>query len=148
MEKCTYCVQRIEEAKIDRKREASREYKDAVARGEKDVTVSTKVAKGGVKTACQQACPAEAIVFGNMADPESEVSEAKKSERDYTVLGFLDTRPHTTYQARVRNPNLKVPGPVDHYYDKPLSSMEYEANAHGDEHHEENGHDKAHKEND
>ena len=139
MEKCTYCVQRIEEAKIIRKREASRKYQDAVAKGDEDVVVSTMVADGKIKTACQQACPAEAIVFGNQADPESEVSKLKNQERDYSVLGFLDTRPHTTYLAQVRNPNFGVPGPFKGYYDKPLSAQEYDAVAHGDDHHHENG---------
>jgi len=141
MEKCTYCVQRIEEAKIARKREASREYKDALAGGDEDIAVSTMVADGKIKTACQQVCSAEAIVFGNQADPKSEVSILKEQERDYTVLGFLDARPHTTYLAQVRNPNLEVPGPFEGYYHKPLSAQEYDAVAHGGDHHDENGHD-------
>src|SRR5439155_16676251 len=73
-------------------------------------------------TACAQACPAEAIVFGNLLEPESQVAQLKKLDRDYTVLGFLDTRPRLTYLARVRNPNPKMPD----YYESPLNIAEYE----------------------
>lgn len=96
MEKCTYCLQRIEAAKIARK---------VKARDSGDV----EVPDGAVKTACQEVCPAEAIVFGNLLDPDSKVSRLKKNPRDYEVLGYLDTRPRTTYLARVRNPNPKMP---------------------------------------
>ncbi len=139
MEKCTYCVQRIEGAKILRKVQASREYRDSVARDGKGHAVDALVPEGTIKTACQQACPAEAIAFGNMADPQSQVSQRKELKRNYAVLGFLDTKPHTTYLARVRNPNLQVPGPYEGYYTKPLSTQDYDAAAghhdtHGDAH--------------
>ena len=96
MEKCTFCVQRIEAAKIGQKVKAGQ-------------SATTAVPDGTIKTACQQACPAEAIVFGNVNDPESAVSKAKKDSRDYTTLEFLNTKPRLTYLARVRNPNDKMP---------------------------------------
>jgi len=96
MEKCTYCIQRIEQSKIARK----------VAAGPGGDVV---VRDGEVRTACQQACPAEAIVFGNIQDADSAVSRQKALDRNYLVLEFLATRPRTSYLARVRNPNARMP---------------------------------------
>ncbi|HET6632701.1 MAG TPA: TAT-variant-translocated molybdopterin oxidoreductase [Rhodanobacteraceae bacterium] len=92
MEKCTYCIQRIERAHID---------------ADKD---SRRIADGEVVTACQAVCPTQAIVFGDMGDPDSAVSRAKSSPREYLMLEELNTRPHTSYAARVRNPNPALPG--------------------------------------
>ncbi|MCL5096877.1 MAG: 4Fe-4S dicluster domain-containing protein [Candidatus Omnitrophica bacterium] len=108
MEKCTYCLQRIEQAKIAQKIKAG-------ASG--DVAVRD----GAIQTACQQVCPAEAIVFGDVADPNSRVSRLKAMERNYSVLEFLRTKPRTTYLARVRNPNPRMPD----YYAMPFSEAEY-----------------------
>jgi molybdopterin-containing oxidoreductase family iron-sulfur binding subunit len=118
MEKCTYCQQRIESAKIQQKIQAGR--------GD-DVMVKD----GVIKTACEQACPAEAIVFGNILDKDAAVVKEKASPRDYEVLGFLDTKPRTTYLAKIRNPNSKMPDA----YTKPFSTKEYDAAANGGEPH-------------
>jgi MoCo/4Fe-4S cofactor protein with predicted Tat translocation signal len=100
MEKCTFCVQRIEEAKINQLR---------IARDSAD----TLVARDSFKTACQQVCPAEAIVFGNVADAGSKVSQVKAQDRDYKMLEYLNVRPRLSYQARLRNPNPGMPGAKD-----------------------------------
>jgi molybdopterin-containing oxidoreductase family iron-sulfur binding subunit len=97
MEKCTFCIQRIEEAKIGR----------SVKAGASDVT---KTPLPAFKTACQQACPSESIVFGNINDPKSAVSRAKADPRTYSSLAYLNTRPRVTYMARIRNPNPAMPG--------------------------------------
>ena len=104
MEKCSLCLQRIEQAKIAAKVKA----RDSghIRLSEKEGTVP--------KTACQQACPAEAIVFGDISDPESSVSKAKAQERTYKVLEFLLTKPRCTYLARVRNPNPEMPDYKEH----------------------------------
>jgi molybdopterin-containing oxidoreductase family iron-sulfur binding subunit len=93
MEKCTYCVQRIREAEIR-------------ARGE-----GRPLRDGEVRTACQQACPAEAIVFGSLTDRDSAVARAHRDPRAYAVLDAdLGTRPRTRYLVRVRNPNPALEG--------------------------------------
>ncbi len=85
MEKCTYCVQRVREAQ----QRANIEVRN--------------VRDGEVQTACQQACPAQAIVFGDLADPDSAVSKAKRNPRRYELLAELGTRPRTSYLGRIRN---------------------------------------------
>ncbi len=92
MEKCSYCVQRINGARIDAKREG-REIRD-----------------GEIVTACQQACPTQAIVFGDLADPDSRVARRKRLPLDYGLLAELGTRPRTTYLAKLANPNAALPG--------------------------------------
>ncbi|HEX5041907.1 MAG TPA: 4Fe-4S dicluster domain-containing protein [Candidatus Polarisedimenticolaceae bacterium] len=90
MEKCTYCVQRLNRAKIDAK------------------FAGRPLADGDVETACQQACPAEAISFGDLRDGNSRVVAAKKSDRNYALLAELNTRTRTTYLAGIRNPNPEL----------------------------------------
>jgi MoCo/4Fe-4S cofactor protein with predicted Tat translocation signal len=96
MEKCTYCVQRIEEAKI-------------AAHVRAGASSSTLIPRDSFTTACAQACPTEAIVFGDVADPESRVSKMKRQDRNYRLLEYLNVSTRTSYLARIRNPNPKMP---------------------------------------
>jgi len=90
MEKCTYCVQRIQGAKIQSELEGR------------------KVRDGEIVTACQAVCPTEAIVFGDVNDPNSRVSKLKSDKRNYSLLGELNTKPRTTYLSALRNPNPEI----------------------------------------
>ncbi|MEM6777580.1 MAG: TAT-variant-translocated molybdopterin oxidoreductase [Planctomycetota bacterium] len=141
MEKCTYCVQRIERAKIDARKDGGR-----------------PIADGEIQTACQSACSTGAIEFGNIADPESRVSEAKADIRSYGLLEQLNVKPRTTYMARIRNTpfalmtraqiddlvNLEAPHHHggDHHGDDHHGGGDHGHDDHGhDDHDHDHGHD-------
>ena len=90
MEKCTYCVQRISRARITAEKE------------------NRRIRDGEIQTACQQACPARAIIFGDLNTPGSQVAKLKTHQLDYSMLGELNTRPRTTYLAKLRNPSPQL----------------------------------------
>jgi molybdopterin-containing oxidoreductase family iron-sulfur binding subunit len=90
MEKCTYCVQRINNVRIESEKQ------------------NRPIHDGEIVTACEAACPTEAIVFGNANDPNSRVAKLKAQQRNYSILGELNARPRTTYLAAVRNPNPEL----------------------------------------
>ena len=124
MEKCTFCVQRIEEAKIGQLQ---------VARD----SANTMVPTDSFTTACAQVCPAGAIVFGNLSDPKSKVVAVKRQDRDYKLLEYLNVRPRISYQARLRNPNAAMPGAthigmtlLDNPENNPLDSVKGETELH------------------
>jgi MoCo/4Fe-4S cofactor protein with predicted Tat translocation signal len=96
MEKCTFCVQRIEEAKI-------------AALAHAGASADKRIPRDSFTTACAQACPTEAIVFGDIKDPESRVSKLKQQDRNYRLLDYLNIRARTSYLAHIRNPNPKMP---------------------------------------
>ena len=96
MEKCTFCVQRIQSAKITAKNER-RPLRD-----------------GEITPACAQTCPTEAIVFGDLADPESRVSAARADKRSYDMLAFLNLKPRTSYLARIANPHPSLARNAEH----------------------------------
>jgi len=134
MEKCTYCVQRIQQAKIRQKVKAG-------------ASGAVEIPDGEIKVACQEVCPVDGVAFGNLKDPNSAVSKAKAREQDYALLGYLNIRPRTTYLGKLRNPNPAMPD----YAAMPFSRTEYEkknhpphpegAHGHGHDDHGAHGHD-------
>ncbi|NBR45678.1 MAG: 4Fe-4S dicluster domain-containing protein [Verrucomicrobia bacterium] len=120
MEKCTFCVQRIEEAKI-RARVKARDSADI------------RIPAGSIQTACQQACPADAIVFGDLKNEKEKVGQLRNLPQNYSLLEYLNVRPRLTYLGRVRNPNPAMPGARTSYIP---------SHGHGESHGSEKGHSK------
>jgi molybdopterin-containing oxidoreductase family iron-sulfur binding subunit len=101
MEKCTFCVQRIQNGKI--------RYKAAVRSGQRAGKLDQPLPDGEIVTACQSACPTEAIVFGDLSDETSRVANAHRDRRSYALLPELYTKPRNKYLTRILNPNPKMP---------------------------------------
>ena len=126
MEKCSYCVQRIEEAKIG-------------ARVRAGASSDTRIPRDSFTSACAQACPNDAIVFGDKADPESRVSKMKAQDRNYRLLEYLNVKTRTSYLARIRNPNPKMPDARKIGVASPKEQESNETVEHGDEAEREKG---------
>ena len=107
MEKCTFCTQRIQAAKIESEKQ------------------NRPVRDGEIQTACQTACPTDAIIFGNLNDPESRVAKLKGEPRNYEVLADLNTRPRASYLGAIRNTNAEIAG---------VSGAKGHGNSHDDQH--------------
>ncbi len=122
MEKCTYCVQRVEKAKITAIKE------------------NRKLEDGDVVTACQSACPAKCIEFGNIADPDSSVAKSMESPRNYGLLGQLNLKPRTQYLARVSNPDSRLMTAQQRKDLVELEAPHHGEHGHGDHGHDEHGH--------
>ena len=104
MEKCTYCIQRVNRARQEVKVRKIWTEPDQIG----------PIPDGFFKTACQAACPTESIVFGDILDPKAKVVEERNSQRSYMLLGYINTRPRTTYAMRIRNPNANI-ATYDHH---------------------------------
>jgi molybdopterin-containing oxidoreductase family iron-sulfur binding subunit len=130
MEKCTYCIQRVNEARQEVKVKGIWNQADQVG----------PIPDGYFQAACQQACPTGAIVFGDILDPASKVSRERDSGRTYMLLGYLNTRPRTTYMMRVRNPNSQIRvydlhDPLDHgTHPEQDKGLRPDEGAHGEPH--------------
>lgn len=124
IEKCTYCIQRVNGARQDAKVQGIWSEKDQVG----------PIPEGFFQVACQQSCPTDAIAFGDILDPHSRVSQERGSQRTYALLGYLNTRPRTTHMMRVRNPNPAIRVYDDH---DPLDH----SGGHGDDHGSDHGSD-------
>jgi MoCo/4Fe-4S cofactor protein with predicted Tat translocation signal len=121
MEKCTYCVQRIEEAKI------AAHVRVGTSGGD------PRIPRDSFTSACAQACPNDAIVFGDIADPESRVSKIKQQDRNYRLLQYLNVNTRTSYLARIRNPNAKMPDARKIAVASPVRKEHSETVKHGSE---------------
>ncbi len=112
MEKCTYCVQRLEKAKIKHKQTQKKKV-ELAGKPSHEVAIEKtdlRIPVDSVKVACQQACPTQAISFGNLLDgTKSKMVRAKASGRNYDLLKYLNTLPRTSFLARVKNPNKDMP---------------------------------------
>lgn len=109
IEKCTYCVQRIESGRIEARSQGRRNKRLATGHADENLKIEDAdiaIGKDAIKTACQEACPADAIIFGNVAEPSQDTIKTwKKNTRSYELLGYLSVRARTTYLARIKNPN-------------------------------------------
>ena len=118
MEKCTWCVQRIQNAKIKAKAQ--------IRSGQRPGSIDSPLPDGEITTACQQACPTEAIVFGDLSDPKSRVSRLHEDGRQYGLLPEVYTKPRNRFLARVRNPHPKLAKAA-----APAAAGSHDAPAHG-----------------
>jgi Fe-S-cluster-containing dehydrogenase component len=108
IEKCTYCIQRIEEAKISQRGKITKLKSTQTGIVNENLTLSDdelRVPTDGIKTACQQACPSDAIVFGNLLDKNSTLAKMQEHPRRYQLLRYVGALPRTSYLARIKNPN-------------------------------------------
>ncbi|MEC9373839.1 MAG: 4Fe-4S dicluster domain-containing protein, partial [Planctomycetota bacterium] len=117
MEKCTYCIQRIQEARLESK-----------------VEKLDRIPDGFFQVACQQACPTESIVFGDIASESSKVSQMRANGRSYEVLAYLNTKPRTSHMLRLRNPNPRIRPPVEDPFHHGGHGDHNGHNGHGDDH--------------
>jgi molybdopterin-containing oxidoreductase family iron-sulfur binding subunit len=114
MEKCSYCIQRINHARVESKIDPTL---NAVGR----------IPDGYFKTACEQACPSEAITFGDITNPDARVTSLREHGRSYMLLAYLNTRPRTTYMVGLRNPNPAIRTPNDNPFHHGDHSVDHDA---------------------
>lgn len=135
MEKCTYCLQRIESARIEARATARKQAAYETGKSDETLEIAKEklaVKDGAVKAACQQACPADAIAFGNIADPKSKVSQWRQNSRNYELLAYLAITARTTYLARIKNPNAKLLEKVEYERKKAGNASKYhQISSHG-----------------